>query len=71
MPTGEQHGSRRAIQLGLKGSWLEPMVTGVEVIRILDMTEFVVQQRSNIESEEKRRTLLMVPVERLYVIDDV
>lgn len=53
--------TRRAIQLGLRGETLKRYATA-ELIYIKDITDFVAEQRDNIESLEK----LLTPVERIY-----
>ena len=59
--------ARRAIQLGLKKEWSEGLASGEEVLQIIDMTSFVITQRENISMD--MRKMLMVPVERPYVIE--
>lgn len=54
--------ARRAIQLGLRGEILKRYAT-TELIYIKDITDFVVEQRSNIDSLEK----LLIPEERVYL----
>lgn len=53
--------ARRAIQLGLRGETLRRYAT-TELLYINDITGFVVEQRSNVESLEN----LLTPVERIY-----
>ncbi|HTF98859.1 MAG TPA: DUF4291 domain-containing protein [Cellvibrio sp.] len=53
--------TRRAIQLGLRGETLKRYAT-TELIYIKDITDFVAEQRNNIDSLEK----LLTPVERIY-----
>ncbi len=54
--------ARRAIQLGLRGETLKRYAT-TDLLYINDITDFVVEQRSNIESLE----YLLTPVERIYL----
>lgn len=54
--------ARRAIQLGLRGETLRRYAT-TELLYINDITNFVAEQRSNIESLED----LLTPVERIYL----
>ena len=54
--------ARRAIQLGLRGETLKRYAT-TELLYINDITDFVVEQRNNVESLES----LLTPVERIYL----
>jgi hypothetical protein len=54
--------TRRAIQLGLRGEALKRYAT-TELIYVKDVTDFVVEQRSNVEYLQK----LLTPVERVYL----
>jgi hypothetical protein len=54
---------RRAIQLGLRGEILEAYGMR-EIIEIIDMSEFVAVQRSNVIKE--RIGKLLTPLERVY-----
>lgn len=54
--------SRRAIQLGLRGSLLRAFAT-TELLEVIDMSEFVAQQR---EHAQEDNPTLMTPVERVY-----
>jgi hypothetical protein len=59
--------TRRAIQLGLKGKTLESF--GKEnIIRIEDITSFVVEQRQHVEAKNMEK--LLVPIERVYQLFD-
>lgn len=44
-PTGDKHPGRRAVQLGLKAKWLAPIASGEALLQVLDMSEFVEQNR--------------------------
>jgi hypothetical protein len=55
---------RRALQLGLRGRALEDFGKR-EIIDILDLTEFVAEQRNNIT--KARIADLVTPVERVYI----
>jgi hypothetical protein len=58
---------RRAIQLGLRGSALVAFGKR-ELLEVVDMTDFVVVQRSHLAEPELRR--LTMPVERIYLPAD-
>ena len=53
---------RRAIQLGLRGSLLRAFAT-TELLEVIDMTEFVAQQRAYAQDNNLQ---LQTPVERVY-----
>ena len=53
---------RRAIQLGLRGSLLRAFAT-TELLEVIDMTEFVNQQRALAQDNNVH---LLTPVERVY-----
>ena len=61
-PSGEKV-ERRAIQLGLRGDMLDAYGKR-EIVEIIDMSEFVAAQRSNVNKE--RIGELMTPLERTY-----
>ena len=61
-PSGEKL-ERRAIQLGLRGDMLEAYGKR-EIVEIIDISEFVAAQRSNVNRE--RIGELMTPLERTY-----
>jgi hypothetical protein len=54
---------RRAIQLGLRGRVLEAMAK-VELLEVIDMTEFVAEQRQKVQSGDLAG--LVTPLERIY-----
>ena len=54
--------ARRAIQLGLRGETLKRYAT-TELIYIKDITDFVVEQRSNIDCLDN----LLTPIEKIYL----
>ena len=54
--------ARRAIQLGLRGETLKRYAT-TELINIKDITDFVVEQRSNIDCLDN----LLTPIEKIYL----
>jgi len=58
---------RRAIQLGLRGEALEAYGK-CEAIEIIDVSDFVAEQRANIESWKSGT--LMTPIERAYMPDE-
>src|SRR5262249_7872111 len=66
LPTAEKC-ERRAIQLGLRGSALEAYGKR-EIIEIVDMSEFVAEQRERAASWQSGE--LETPVETAYVPDD-
>lgn len=69
-PDHDPHGravSRRAIQLGLRGSVLESFGDR-ELLEVIDMTEFVKTQREQLS--RFGTALLSTPVETLYVPND-
>lgn len=59
--------SRRAIQLGLRGSVLKAYGKS-ELLEVIDMTEFVKTQREHLLRSGHSR--IVMPVERVYVPDD-
>jgi hypothetical protein len=63
LPTGDKC-DRRAIQLGLRGAVLEAYGKR-EIVRIIDMSAFVAEQRSNIH--EWRNGKLITPMEHVYI----
>ena len=65
-PSGAKQ-ERRAIQLGLRGEMLEAFGKR-ELLEVIDMTEFVAEQRPNAASA--RFAALHTPVERMYVPAD-
>lgn len=65
LPDGSKHPARRAIQIGLRGEWVE-RVSRQWIAGIFDVTPLVVQQRGSIGDP----IALMVPRERVYVIKD-
>src|SRR5262245_34763002 len=70
-PDHDPHGNalaRRAIQLGLRGPVLEDFGKR-ELIEVIDMTEFVSEQRALLSRVGVGE--LRTPVERVYVPDDV
>ena len=66
MPTGEKC-ERRAIQLGLRGAALEAYGKR-EIVQILDMSEFVAEQRANVRQWQNGK--LLTPLESVYVPAD-
>ena len=60
--------TRRAIQLGLKGSVLEKFGKQ-QMSAIEDITDFVLEQKRHVDA--RRLDLLQVPVERVFEISDV
>ena len=62
-PTGEKC-ERRAIQLGLRGGFLEAY-SKREIVQIIDMTSFVAEQRSYIADWKGGK--LMTPRETVYI----
>lgn len=54
--------ARRAIQLGLRGETLRRYAT-TELLYINDITDFVVEQRSNIDCLDN----LLTPIEKIYL----
>ena len=63
LPTGEKC-ERRAIQLGLRGAALESYGKR-EIVQIIDMSDFVAEQRANVG--DWRSGKLLTPVEDVYV----
>jgi hypothetical protein len=53
---------RRAIQFGLRGSLLRAFAT-TELMEVIDMTDFVAEQRQYAEDDNPR---LMTPLEHVY-----
>jgi hypothetical protein len=69
-PDHDPHGNalaRRAIQLGLRGPLLEDFGKR-EIVEVIDMTEFVAEQRELLSRVGVGE--LCTPVERVYVPDD-
>lgn len=65
-PNGDKVANgRRAIQLGLRDQMFMRFSTEF-ILRIDDITDFVVAMRKNIDNSEK----LMVPVENVYYVND-
>eukprot|EP00727_Mastigamoeba_balamuthi_P010123 m51a1_g5733 hypothetical protein (224) ;mRNA; r:1138057-1138805 len=60
-PSGGNHRARRAIQIGLKG--LRSYEDGSDIVRIVDMTPLVEEQRENRSTDA-----LLTPVEREYPV---
>jgi hypothetical protein len=58
---------RRAIQLGLRGEMLEAFARQ-ELVEVIDLSEFVADQRSRLSSEGLRE--LVTPRERVYLPTD-
>lgn len=65
-PFGEKL-ERRAIQIGIRGKALEIFLSQY-IVSICDVTDFVQQQRINVNPE--RLDLLRVPAEHIYTVDD-
>jgi hypothetical protein len=63
LPTGAPC-ERRAVQLGLRGKSLEAYGKD-EIVEVIDMSEFVAEQREFIRGESSGE--LIVPVERVYL----
>lgn len=63
LPTGDKC-ERRAIQLGLRGAALEAYGKR-EIVQIIDMSDFVAEQRANIS--EWKSGKLLTPTEQVYV----
>ena len=61
-PKGEQT-IRKAIQLGLRGSILRRFGEK-EIIKINDITNFVIEQKANMEKSMEE---LLIPIERVYI----
>jgi len=69
-PDHDPHGkalSRRAIQLGLRGSAIDAFGRR-ELLEVIDMTDFVAEQRSHLRHAELPQ--LKTPMERVYVPQD-
>ncbi len=66
LPTGDKC-ERRAIQLGLRGGILDAYGRR-EIVEILDVSEFVAEQRANVENWKCGE--LFTPVESVYVPAD-
>jgi len=60
-PTGAKL-PRRAIQLGLRGELLRAFAT-TELLEVIDMTDFVAQQRAFAQDDNPQ---LLTPIERVY-----
>lgn len=56
--------ARRAIQLGLRGSWQDDLASGAAVLNIQDISDFVRVARPRTREDLDE---LVVPVERVYV----
>jgi Domain of unknown function (DUF4291) len=70
-PDHDPHGkplSRRAIQLGLRGAALDAFGRH-ELLEVVDMTNFVAEQRSHLRQAELAQ--LKTPTQRIYLPDDV
>ena len=67
-PDHHPHGSsvpgRRAIQLGLKG--IKSFADGRDILRIVDITDFVQRQYQNAVLPQNKLDQLRVPIERIY-----
>lgn len=59
---------RRAIQLGIRGEFLQRFACGEVIERIEDITEFVKEQREFVNAN--RLEELIIPEENVYVIED-
>lgn len=57
-----QHRTRRVVQLGLKGKWLERLGSGDAVVRVERLDDLLIEQRTALTSSEPH--LLRVPVAR-------
>ncbi|KAH3758048.1 DUF4291 family protein [Pelomyxa schiedti] len=57
------HSVRRDIQLGLKK--VSGFASGEDIVRIVDLSDFVAEQRANMQKSE---ALLEMPVERVYPV---
>ena len=71
-PDHDPHGEkvvdgRRAIQLGLRGPIIHKYSSEF-IVRVDDITDFVVEQRSHVEARELDK--LHTPLERVYVINN-
>ncbi|CAM9271014.1 unnamed protein product [Ectocarpus sp. 12 AP-2014] len=62
LPSGEKHRTRRVVQLGLKGKWLERLGSGDAVVRVERLDDLLIEQRTALTSSEPH--LLRVPVAR-------
>lgn len=62
-PNGDCHPYRRAVQLGLKG--IEGFANGAHIVKIEDVTDFVLQQGRIVD--QKDNSELLVARERVFV----
>eukprot|EP00752_Nemacystus_decipiens_P004365 g3989.t1 len=62
LPSGEKHRTRRVVQLGLKGKWLQMLGSGDAVVRIERLDGLLSEQRAALASSAPQN--LMVPVAR-------
>ncbi|CAM9165625.1 unnamed protein product [Ectocarpus fasciculatus] len=62
LPSGEKHRTRRVVQLGLKGEWLQRLGSGDAVVRVERLDDVLVEQRTALTSSAPH--LLRVPVAR-------
>jgi hypothetical protein len=67
LPSGDRHGTRKAIQLGLKN--VDTFINGSDIVRIDDLTQFVAAQREFIN--KKKYDDLITPEEKIYTIQGV
>eukprot|EP00903_Cladosiphon_okamuranus_P015467 g14281.t2 len=62
LPSGEKHRTRRVVQLGLKGRWLQMLGSGDAVVRIERLDGLLAEQRAALASSAPQN--LTVPVAR-------
>ena len=67
-PHGASVPGRRAIQLGLKN--IKSFVDGRDILRIVDITDFVQRQYQNAVLPKDQFDQLRVPIERIYEPQD-
>ena len=67
-PSGTPITGRRAIQLGLKR--IQSFIDGRDIIRIVDISDFVQRQHQSMILPGDRYDQLRVPIERIYEPDD-
>jgi hypothetical protein len=66
-PNGERC-ERRAMQIGVRRTALEPLVNGDMVLDIVDITDDLVKPQREAAGVPKRWSELIIPIERIYMV---
>eukprot|EP01116_Phalansterium_solitarium_P025719 TRINITY_DN9971_c0_g1_i2.p1 TRINITY_DN9971_c0_g1~~TRINITY_DN9971_c0_g1_i2.p1 ORF type:complete len:212 (-),score=27.56 TRINITY_DN9971_c0_g1_i2:175-810(-) len=64
LPSGAKHPGRRAVQLGLRGR--TSFSSGDDIVAIMDISEFVAEQRQRLPTADGAASDLLTPLETVY-----